>query len=175
MESRLRQIGRASPLGVQLNVGSSGKMVKATNKSVDYDQDYYQWLMENAQFVREGNFDAVDLIHLAEELEDMGRSERRAIESLLKILIVHLLKWRYQPERRGASWELTITNARDAIQRRLADSPSLRAKLPELAAARYGNARRHAALETNLPILTFPETCPFSIDQMLDDDFWCES
>lgn len=96
---------------------------------------------------------------------------RPAVESLVKVLIVHLLEWRYQPARRGASRELSIANARDGIARRLADSPSLRRRLPDMIVARYPNARRHTALETGLPLEALPPTCPFSAEQLLDDDY----
>ena len=111
-------------------------------KPTCYEQDYYAWLTESAELIREGRIDAIDTAQLVEELEYMGRSERRAIESYLKVLFVLLLKWRRQPERRGTSWELSIANARDAIARRLQESPSLRLKLPEMIVARYPNARR---------------------------------
>ena len=150
-------------------------MQKTSSSSKSYGQDYYAWLMESAELLREGQLTQIDATHLAEELEDMGKSERRAIESYLKVLIVHLLKWRHQPERRGASWELSIANARDAIRRRLSESPSLRVQLPDLVQVRYANARRHAALETGLPINLFPADCPFSIEQLLDEDFWADS
>jgi hypothetical protein len=149
-----------------------GRMSAITAESTDYEQDYYAWLMESAELLREGRLHHLDTVHLAEELEDMGKSERRAIESYLKVLIVHLLKWCYQPERRGASWELSIANARDALTRRLSDSPSLRAQLPDLVQVRYANARRHAALETGLAIETFPVDCPLTVEQLLDDAFF---
>ncbi len=140
-------------------------------QTIDYDQDFYAWLLENAELLREGRLDAVDTLHLAEELEGMGKSERRAIESYIKVIIVHLLKWRYQPERRGASWELSIANARDAISRRLEDSPSLRSRLPEMVSSRYPNARRHTALETGLLLGDLPDTCPFTIGELLDEGY----
>jgi len=146
-------------------------MQTSFTKPVDYDRDFYAWLMQNAELLREGRLESVDSMHLAEELEDMGKSERRAIESYLKVLIVHLLKWRYQPERRSSSWELSMANARDAIARRLQDSPSLRSNLPEMVSARYPNARRHTALETGLPLEDLPDTCPFTLEQLLDEGY----
>ena len=141
-------------------------------KPTCYEQDYYAWLTESAELIREGRMDAIDTAQLVEELEDMGRSERRAVESYLKVLIVHLLKWRRQPERRGTSWELSIANARDAIARRLQESPSLRSKLPDMIVARYPNARQHTALETGLSVDDLPETCPFTPEQLLDAGYW---
>ena len=138
----------------------------------EYEQDLYAWLTGNAQLLRQGRLSEIDAEHIAEELEDMGKSERRAIESYLGVLILHLLKWHYQPLLRGPSWQQSIDNARDAIDRRLQDSPSLRPRLSELIAARYGNVRKNAMRETGLPLQTFPETCPFSIAQLLDEEFW---
>ncbi len=138
----------------------------------EYEQDLYAWLTGNAQLLRQGRLSEIDVEHIAEELEDMGKSERRAIESYLGVLILHLLKWHYQPSLRGPRWQQSIDNARDEIDRRLQDSPSLRPRLSELIAARYGNVRKNAMRETGLPLQTFPETCPFSIAQLLDEEFW---
>jgi len=140
----------------------------------EYEQDLYAWLTGNAQLLRQGRLSEIDAEHIAEELEDMGKSERRAIESYLRVLILHLLKWHYQPSLRGPSWQQSIDNARDEIERRLQDSPSLRPRLSELIAARYGNVRKNAMRETGLPLQTFSETCPFSIAQLLDEEFWPE-
>ena len=137
-----------------------------------YEQDLYAWLTSNADLLRQGRLSEIDAEHIAEELEDMGKSERRAIESYLGVLILHLLKWRYQPSLRGPSWQQSIDNARDAIERRLQDSPSLRPRLGELIAARYANVRKNAMRETGLPIETFPPACPFAIAQLLDEAFW---
>jgi len=139
---------------------------------VDYDQDYHAWLLENARLLREGRLYEIDVEHIAEELQDMGNSERRAVESFLRLLMLHLLKWRHQPERRTPSWIHTIGNARYEVERRLADSPSLRPRLPEFAAQDYPNARRSAARETGVPVATFPQDCPFTIEQLLDEDYW---
>jgi hypothetical protein len=149
-------------------------MAGADTKPVEYDWDCFAWLVESAELLREGRVEVIDLAHLAEELEDMGRSERRAVESYLKVLIVHLLKWRYRPERRGASWKLSVTNACDAILRRLQDSPSLARALPEMVAARCQNARRHTAPETGVALDALPETCPFTLVQPQDEGYWPE-
>ena len=139
---------------------------------VDYDVDYYAWLTANAALLRTGRLSDIDAAQIAEELDDMGKSERRVIESWLKVLILHLLKWRLQPMRRGASWQQSIDNARDEIDRRLQDSPSLRPRLDEMIAARYPAVRRMAMRETGLPLGTFPEICPFPTDDLLDQEFW---
>ena len=145
-------------------------MTMPSQSITDYDGDFYAWTLETAQRLRAGQIDQVDLEQVAEEIEDMGKSDRRALESHLKILMLHLLKWQYQPTHRGVSWRLSVINARDEISAILRDSPSLRPRLTELAASRYTGARKQAILETGLEPSTFPETCPFSIEQILQED-----
>lgn len=136
------------------------------------NSDYYAWALETAERLRAGQLSEVDLNSVAQELEDMGKAQRHALASHLKVLIVHLLKWRYQPGFRGVSWRLSITNARDEIAELLEDSPSLKPKIGELVARRYPAARSRAALETGLPEEALPSTCPFSEPQMLDASYW---
>ncbi|MBK1617307.1 hypothetical protein CKO42_02330 [Lamprobacter modestohalophilus] len=145
-------------------------MNNPTNRHADYDGDFYAWTLQTAQQLRSGQLDQVDLAQVAEEIEDMGKSDRRALESHLKILMLHLLKWQHQPSHRGVSWRLSIANARDEITAILRDSPSLRPRLDELAASRYPGARKQAILETGLAPSSFPETCPFSVEQLLEED-----
>ncbi|MFP4246157.1 MAG: DUF29 domain-containing protein [Halochromatium sp.] len=145
-------------------------MTNPADRLAEYDGDFYAWTLQTAQYLRSGQLDQVNLIQVAEEIEDMGKSDRRALESHLKILMLHLLKWRHQPSHRGISWRLSIANARDEIATILRDSPSLRPRLEELAANRYPGARKQAVLETGLAPSTFPETCPFSIEQLLEED-----
>jgi hypothetical protein len=137
-----------------------------------HDGDYYAWVLEAAEHLRAGRLSEVDLNSVAEELVDMGKAQRHALASHLKVLIVHLLKWRYQPSFRGVSWRLSIVNARDEIAELLEDSPSLRSKLGELVKRRYPAARNRAALETGLAEETFPPNCPFSEDNLLDAAYW---
>jgi len=137
-----------------------------------HDGDYYAWALEAAEHLRAGRLSEVDLNGVAEELEDMGKAQRHALASHLKVLIVHLLKWRYQPNFRGVSWRLSIANARDEIAELLEDSPSLRRKIGELVARRYPAARNRAALETGLAEETFPDSCPFSERDLLDVAYW---
>lgn len=137
-----------------------------------YDRDLYAWAVANADLLRAGRITQIDAVHIAEELEDMGKSERRALGSDLRILIQHLLKWQYQPERRGTSWQLSILNARGEIEEILHDSPSLARQLPELVARGYPAAREAAALETRLALSVLPELCPFTAEQLLDRGFF---
>ena len=136
-----------------------------------YDLDLHAWAMETARLVREGHFDAIDRVHLAEELESMGKSELRALESRLVVVLTHLLKWRYQPAKRSKSWERTLIEQRKRIARLLDDSPSLRPRLPELIPDAYDSALRWAADETGLDEGDFPPTCPFTVEQTLDSGY----
>jgi hypothetical protein len=137
-----------------------------------YEADYYAWLVHNAALIRAGRADEADLAHIAEELEDMGRSEKRALGSHLVIVLQHLLKWQLQPTRRSTSWRLSIDNARDAIEELLAESPTLRRKVPEAIQGKFAIARRNAITETGLPASGVPETCPYTPEQILDPSYW---
>lgn len=142
--------------------------------SLQHDEDFYAWATDSAACLRAGRWAELDVDHIAEELEDMGKQQKHALAGHLKILILHLLKWRYQPGLRGVSWRLSINNARDEIAELLEDSPSLATKLPEIAARRYAAARNRASLETGLLLETFPAQCPFTVDQLLDANYWAD-
>jgi hypothetical protein len=137
-----------------------------------YDQDLYGWAMQSARLVRERRFAELDLEHLAEELESMGKSELRALESRLTVLLAHLLKWHFQPDRRSKSWRRTLIEQRKRIARLLRDSPSLEPRLIELLSDAYDSAVRLAADETGLDETDFPPSCPYPIDQVLDEGFY---
>jgi hypothetical protein len=135
-----------------------------------YDADLYTWTLDQANYLREKQWGALDIDHLAEEIESLGNEQEHAVESHLATLLLHLLKMAYQRQRR-LSWIRSINNARHEISRRLRRSPSLRPKLPQLVTWAYPDARKDAARETRLPRETFPEMCPWSLDQLFDDDF----
>ncbi len=138
------------------------------------EQDYHAWLVEQAAHLRARRFEKLDSEAIAEELEDMGRSERLAIESHLKNLLLHLLKWSRQAKRRSGSWRDTIDTARDAIVDLLEDSPSLRPQLSEFIERQYPRARRSAANQTGLAEAKFPPACPFIFAQIFDHEFFPE-
>lgn len=140
-----------------------------------YERDLYAWAMQNAVLLRAGRLGEIDHMNIAEELESMGRSERRALESRLAVLLMHLLKWCYQPERRGRSWQATIREQQRQVARLLADNPSLRPELPKLVADAYIDAVLLAIAETGLDEATFPVTCPFALEQIMSErDRWDE-
>ncbi|CAK0750993.1 DUF29 domain-containing protein [uncultured Gammaproteobacteria bacterium] len=136
-----------------------------------YDQDFYAWANQQAALLRAGKLSSADIEHIAEEIESMGRSEKRELISRLAILLLHLLKWQFQPDLRGNSWRYSIVVQRRDLLRHLSDNPSLKAKLPESIEDAYENARYGAAGETNLPEQTFPLVCPWSFTQIMDDTF----
>ncbi|MBW4458898.1 MAG: DUF29 domain-containing protein [Nodosilinea sp. WJT8-NPBG4] len=136
-----------------------------------YEQDYLSWLTETAKLLRSGQLSEIDVVNLAEELDDMGRSEKRAVESNLEVLLRHLLKYQYQPDRRSNSWRFTILEHRDRIDKAFRDSPSLKPYAAKNFADCYALARKKAAVETGLPTETFPEANPFSLEATLNPDF----
>jgi hypothetical protein len=139
-----------------------------------YEQDLYAWAMQSARLLRERRLEELDLDHLAEELESMGKSELRALESRLTVLLAHLLTWEFQPGKRSKSWQRTLIEQRKRIARLLRDSPSLRPKLADALADAYDSALRLAADETGIDESGFPQGCPYSLDQALDAGFYPE-
>jgi hypothetical protein len=138
-----------------------------------YDRDFLQWTQQQAESLKRGNWAELDIENLIEELEALGRSEQRELGSYLQVLILHVLKWQYQPEKRTKSWQTTIANCQDQIQDCLEDTPSLRRFLDDAAWIEkyYRRGCRDAAKETQLSINTFPGQCPYTITQILDPDF----
>jgi Domain of unknown function DUF29 len=142
-----------------------------------YDADFYAWTQAQAAALRAKKWLALDVDNLAEEIESLGRSDRRAITHQLERLLLHLLKWVYQPDqraRRGRGWRGSVRQARTAIADLLEESPSLRDYPAQRVALAYRRARQQSAIQTGLPLATFPETCPWSSAQLLDEDFWPE-
>jgi Domain of unknown function DUF29 len=139
-----------------------------------YDEDFYAWAMTTAALLRQRRFAEIDIAHLAEELEDMGKRERRALESHIRNVTLHLLKWCYQPEKRGASWRQSVRNGRIEIQKLLRDSSSLAGQVPQMLNDEYPAARADAIDETGLSEETFSAQCPFTTEQVLDAEFWPE-
>lgn len=133
-----------------------------------HDEDFALWSAEQGALLRAGRLDRLDRENLAEEIESLGRSEESEIESRLNVLLVHLLKWRFQPSRHSNSWRATLLEQRRRIARRIKQSPSLRDHPALVLADEYEVARLAAAGETGLALEAFPEACPFTIEQVLD-------
>jgi hypothetical protein len=139
--------------------------------SADYSEDYYAWISAQTAHLREGEVSRLDRENIAEELEDLGKSERRALASNLRNLLLHLLKYEFQRRQRSRSWLTSIENARVGIEDVLADSPSLRGAFAKQVATEYPRARKLASVETGLQMKSFPENCPYSLGQLLDSEF----
>jgi hypothetical protein len=139
-----------------------------------YDTDFYAWANEQAALLRAGKLDAADIENIAEEIESMGKAEKRELVSRLTVLLMHLLKWQHQPERHGASWQATIKIQRRDLKRLLNDNPSLKSKLNEAFGDAYEDAVTSASGETGLPEAAFPPACPWSFERAMDPDFWPE-
>ncbi|WP_416669291.1 DUF29 domain-containing protein [Egbenema bharatensis] len=134
-----------------------------------YHQDFYAWTQEQAQLLKTHQADRLDWKNLAEEIESLGRQERRELRNRLAVLVGHLLKWQYQPDRQGASWRITIRSQRAEIQKLLQENPSLKSYLPEAVQDSYLEALALAIRETNLEV--FPEPCPYTVEQVLNEPF----
>jgi hypothetical protein len=133
--------------------------------------DFNLWIDQTAQLLREGRWPEIDVPTLIDEVEDLGKRERRGIASQLTRLLLHLLKWQYQPQRRSDSWLDSITDARTQIELALEDSPSLRDYPLEQLESSYQRARRQAIKQTGLADSVFPEACPYNIQQILSEDW----
>ncbi|MCW0181546.1 MAG: DUF29 domain-containing protein [Zavarzinia sp.] len=141
-----------------------------TNRSL-YDRDFHAWANEQAALLRAGKLDQADIANIAEEIESMGRSEKRELVSRLAALLAHLLKWQHQPLHRSASWQATIRLQRRALADHLADNPSLKALMDDAVTRAYGTAVIEAAAETGLVEANFPEACPWDAEAILDPAF----
>jgi hypothetical protein len=136
-----------------------------------YDTDLVAWACEQADLARRGSVNALDLAHIAEELEGMVRAEHRALASQMERLMAHLLKWQYQPKRRSKSWLRSIDDSRRQIDRLLADSPSLTSELPQVVIAEWPAAIRWAHRETGISRRAFPADCPWTEAELRNPDF----
>lgn len=136
-----------------------------------YETDFYAWALEMAQLIKATQFEKLDIEHLAEEIESMGASERNALESRLIELMLHLLKWQFQPAERGRSWEVSIAKQRIGIDKVLKQNPSLKHQYQQRVDECYVYAKRYAAAETKRPVSSFPESCPYSVEQLFDFEF----
>lgn len=137
-----------------------------------YERDFYAWANEQAALLRAGKLAQADIENIAEEIESMGKSEKRELVSRLRVLLAHLLKWRFQPKGRSSSWQASIRVQRLDLREHIKDNPSLKAKLPEAIGTAFEGAVIEAAEETKLPDGDFPAACPWSFDQMMDEGFW---
>lgn len=136
-----------------------------------YDQDYCLWIKNTVKLLREGELSKLDIPNLIEEIEDMSKREKKALESNLEILLMHLLKYKYQPEKITNSWKFTIREHRNRIKKAFKYSPSLKIFFQDVFVESYQQARKFAADETGLSIDTFPQQCCFSLEEVLDENY----
>ena len=138
-----------------------------------YESDVVAWAKEQAALIRAGQFDQLDLTHIAEEIEDVGKSEQRELASRMAVLLAHILKWKFQPQKRSVSWTLTIKEQRRLLVRRVQKTPSLSPMLsdPEWVDEIWVDAKALAEKETGLDMSTYPEICPWSMTDVLTPDW----
>lgn len=139
---------------------------------ISYEQDFYGWTQEQAALLKAGRLTDLDIENLIEEVETMGRSEKRALESRLSVLLLHLLKWHYQPSRRGNSWNFTIAEQRLKFQKVLAQNPGFKSEMQSILADAYEYAALKATHETGLRHDTFPIECPWTLEQLSDKTYF---
>lgn len=136
-----------------------------------YDEDFVEWTKRNSELLRRGCFEEADIQHIAEEIEDMGKRDQREVRSYLVKLLLHLLKWKFQPEKRSDSWLTSIGQSRVDLGGIFEQSPSLQAFASKTLPAAYRLAARQAIQETGLPATRFSQDCPFTYEQAIDLDF----
>jgi hypothetical protein len=136
-----------------------------------HETDFYAWTHQQLHLLKTGQLSALDVANLIDEIEDMGGSIHNQLESRLGVLLMHLLKWQYQPTHRGRSWQLTIKEQRRKIERLLRKNPSLKHVLDETVTDAYGDAILMAAKETGFGESVFPEQCPYSNEQIIYSDY----
>lgn len=146
----------------------------ATKRNQEYENDFYAWAIHNAQLLREGKLSEIDIENIAEEIDSMGKSEKRELINRLAVLLAHLLKWKFQSARRSNSWKYTVKEQRLRLNRLLSESPSLRNELEKRVNEAYEDACYIALSETGLGEEIFPEKCPFSLKNALDQNFFPE-
>lgn len=140
-------------------------------KSCLYEEDYCLWIETTINQLDNGKLAEVDLINLIEELANLVKSEKRALESNLEVILMHLLKYQYQPKKRSNSWRYTILEHRDRVERIIEDSPSLKSYLYQIFDRCYSKARKKASVKTGLSIETFPSEFLFTIEETLNSDY----
>jgi Domain of unknown function DUF29 len=136
-----------------------------------YDNDFYTWSLEQARLVRDGEWAAVDRENVAEEIEALGREQFNKLESAFRVLLVHMLKWDHQPGKRSRSWSLSIKEQRLQLEDVIADNPGLKSRIGEAIARAYRKAQIAAAKESGLEESAFPQSCPYSYEDIVSRAF----
>jgi hypothetical protein len=134
-----------------------------------YEQDFYQWTIEQANLLKAGALSQLDIENLIEEVESMGKSQKKELFSRMAVLLMHLLKWDYQTDQRSGSWKSTILTQRRELRFLLQDNPSLKRLIPDAVISVYSDSRLSAAAETGLSESDFPESCPYTVEQIMGE------
>jgi len=142
----------------------------APKETLLHEKDFFKWTRKQAACLKKQEFSNLDIENLIEEIESLGRSERRTLESYLEVMLMHMLKVKSQPQRHSKSWDLSIKNSRQKFKKVLKQSPSLKSKFAEILKDAYASARLDAALETGLDEKVFPINCPWTMDQILSEE-----
>jgi hypothetical protein len=147
--------------------------LEQTNTTLNlYQQDFFAWTKQQINYLQNQQWNQLDLAHLIEEIETLGKQQHKELRNRLSILIGHLLKWEYQPQKRSHSWLATLRVQRIDIQELIDDNPSLKPYLEEALTQAYIKGLLLAVSETNLPDRTFPQNCPYSLTEILSDRFY---
>ena len=147
----------------------------AKKRRARYEDDFYTWVNDQVELLRAGRLDEIDAQNIAEELSDVGRSETAKLRSILRVLLMHMLKWDQQPEFRTRSWVHSIREQRNRYARLMKDNPGLASRMAEALADAYESARMWASDETNLPEDEFPDDCPYGWTDILERPFELDS
>jgi hypothetical protein len=142
--------------------------------TVSYETNIVAWANEQAWLVRNKKFELLNIEQIAEEIEDVGKSEQRELASRMAVLLCHLLKWQYQPARQGASWKAAIKTQRERVKRRLNQTPSLKKCLTdsEWLADAWDDARDATEKKIEISYEKFPEQCSWTIEDILSDNWF---
>jgi hypothetical protein len=159
------------PLSSEPNLSMQSTTLGEANNKPDYETDYDTWLANQIHSLQQGQWQDLDIPHLIEELEGLNKSNERELESYLVVLLAHLLKWEYQPEKRYGSWDASINNSRNRIAKLFKQQKSLKKRVDEFISEAYLEAKEWASKETKLRIDLFPESCPYSVEELLAKDW----
>ena len=136
-----------------------------------YDRDFYLWVEQQAALLREGRLDELDVTNLLEEIESLGRKDKKAIQNNLVMVLTHLLKYQFQPDQRSSGWRGSIVEHRRRLRYDFKESPRLRGHASEVFTEAYEDAREQASAESGLPPRAFPKSSPYTLEQTLDPDY----
>lgn len=139
------------------------------DKTDQHENDFFKWTINQAKYLKKRDFSKLDMENLIEEIESLGRSERRTLQSYLEVLLMHMLKAKYQSKKHTKSWDISIREASYKAELTLSKNPSLKPKLLEILKESYFSARLRAVLETGLPEEIFPEECPWKLKELFPD------